>query len=47
MADDDENAADEPEIGSLSPEARAAALGVLGAGAQGDDETSEEATTGR
>ena len=42
MADDDENAADEPEIGSLSPEDRAAALGVLGAGAQGDDDQDQD-----
>jgi HB1, ASXL, restriction endonuclease HTH domain/Restriction endonuclease len=42
MADDDENAAEEPEIGSLSPEDRAAALGVLGAGAQGDEDEDQD-----
>jgi hypothetical protein len=57
MGDDDDNAAgeglEEPEIGSLSPEARAAALaeGVLGAGDQdqdddddGDDDDQDEAS---
>jgi hypothetical protein len=53
MADDDDNAAsegpDEPEVGAMSPEARAAALaesGVLESDGEGEEEAGEEEAEG-